>query len=140
GAELIRFMQQATWAVFNDYEFQLLQQRTDKGAPELSRLVDALIVTKGGKGSSIYTANGQIDIPIAKPAVVKDPTGCGDAYRAGLLYGLMSGLDWETTGRVAALLGALKIEQHGTQNHCFTKDEFAERFNDSFGYELLLSA
>ena len=134
GTELIQFMQQATWAIFNDYEFQLLQQRTDKGAAELSRLVEALIVTKGGKGSSIYTANEQIELPIAKPTVVKDPTGCGDAYRAGLLYGLMNKLDWATTGRIAALMGAIKIEYHGTQNHRFDKESFAARFKAEFGY------
>lgn len=134
GAELINFLQQATWAIVNDYEFQLLQQRTGKGAPELSRLVDALIVTQGGQGSVIYTANERIDIPAANPAVIADPTGCGDAYRAGLLYGLMNELDWETTGRIAALLGAIKVEHHGTQNHRFDKNEFETRFKGEFGY------
>ncbi len=134
GTELIAFLQQATWAVFNDYEFQLLQQRTCKGAPELSRLVDALIVTQGGQGSIIYTGNERIDIPAAKTTVIADPTGCGDAYRAGLLYGLMNELDWETSGRIAALLGAIKAEHHGTQNHFLHKDEFEVKFKEEFGY------
>ena len=67
---------------------------------------------------------------------MKDPTGCGDAYRAGLLYGLLHNMDWETTGRIASLLGSIKIEHHGTQNHTFTRAEFDERFNKAFGYYL----
>ena len=71
-------------------------------------------------------------MPAAKVGELCDPTGCGDAYRGGLLFGLMNGLDWETTGRIAALMGAIKIEKHGTQNHSFTEDEFRVRFQESF--------
>ena len=85
------------------------------------------VVTRGGEGSNIYTGGTRIDIPCAKPAQLRDPTGCGDAYRAGLLYGLMNGLDWATTGRIASLIGAIKIEHAGTQNHRFTREEFAQR-------------
>jgi adenosine kinase len=91
-------------------------------------------VTRGGNGSLIRTGQREIEIPTAKPAAINDPTGCGDAYRAGLLYGLMAGMDWETTGRIAALMGAIKIETHGTQNHHFTPQEFAERFSENYGY------
>ena len=136
GEELMTFMQQATWAAFNAYELQLMQQRTGKSLPELAKLVDALIVTHGAKGSSIYTDNIQLEIPVAKVSKVVDPTGCGDAYRAGLLYGLMNGLDWKTTGRVAALMGAIKVEWAGTQNHNYTRDEFDARFKENFGYAL----
>ncbi|MEW6353689.1 MAG: carbohydrate kinase family protein [Pseudomonadota bacterium] len=136
GEELMRFMRQAAWAAFNEYEFELIQQRTGKSPHELAQTVQALIVTHGGKGSSIYTHKKRIDIPIAKPLALSDPTGCGDAYRAGLLYGLMHDMDWETTGRIAALMGAIKIERHGTQNHSFTRDEFDARFKESFGYAL----
>ena len=73
------------------------------------------------------------EIPVAKPAETADPTGCGDAYRAGLLYGLMNELDWETTGRIASLMGAIKIECHGTQNHRFQWSDFEARFEESFG-------
>ena len=72
------------------------------------------------------------EIPTATPQAVEDPTGCGDAYRAGLLHGLLNDMDWETTGRIASLMGAIKIEQHGTQNHSFTMDEFKERFQAAF--------
>ena len=136
GDDLMAFMKQATWAAFNDYELQLMQQRTGKSPEELAKLVDALIVTHGAKGSSVYAAGKHTEIPVAKIEKVVDPTGCGDAYRAGLLYGLMNSLDWGTAGRVAALMGAIKIERAGTQNHSFTRAEFDARFNESFGYAL----
>ena len=93
-------------------------------------------MTLGAKGSTIYTPETDFDIPAAKPATVSDPTGCGDAYRAGLLFGFMAGYDWPTVGRVASLMGAIKIECHGTQNHRFTREEFQERFQASFGEPL----
>jgi adenosine kinase len=91
-----------------------------------------LVITLGAKGSHIYTRNKRHEIPAAKPQRLADPTGCGDAYRAGLLYGLMNAMDWETTGRIASLMGAIKIECHGTQNHLFDADEFAARFQEAF--------
>ena len=96
--------------------------------------VRAVVVTRGGEGSYIYTDGGRLEIPAAPAAALVDPTGCGDAYRAGLLYGLMNDMDWETTGRVASLAGAVKAEHAGTQNHGFSADEFAERFRAAFGY------
>ncbi len=136
GDELMTFMEQATWAAFNDYELQLMQQRTGQSAQELAKSVEALVVTHGAQGSTVYAKGKQIKVPTARPAVLADPTGCGDAYRAGLLYGLNKGCDWETTGRIASLMGAIKIEKHGTQNHRFTQEEFAARFKESFGYAL----
>jgi adenosine kinase len=127
------FIEQATWICVNDYESQLLQERTGWSPHEIAEKVDALIVTRGGKGSYIYASDdGRIEIPPAAVKGVVDPTGCGDAYRGGLLYGLMNGLDWEVTGRIAALMGAIKIEHHGTQNHSFTMDEFRKRYRNSF--------
>lgn len=140
GEDLRRFIDQATWVTVNDYEWQLLQERTGWTEREVVERVAALIVTRGAEGSDIYTRQGKIDIPCARPKAVVDPTGCGDAYRAGLLHGLLHGLDWETTGRVASLLGAIKIEHRGTQNHGFTKAEFARRFKRSFGRALNLAA
>jgi len=93
-------------------------------------------VTLGANGSHIYTKQKRIEIPTAKIAAAVDPTGCGDAYRAGLLYGLMNNMEWETTGRIAALMGAIKIEHHGTQNHKFERDEFAARFKEDFGFAM----
>ena len=134
GDDLMAFIEQATWVTLNDYEAELMQERTEKSLSELARYVKGLIVTLGARGSCVYTDGRVIEIPVVPVTEVTDPTGCGDAYRAGLLYGLARGMDWETTCRVAALIGAIKIAHHGTQNHRFTPDEFAIRFRDSFGY------
>ena len=136
GADLLKFIEQATYVTVNDYEMQMLQQRTGLAPHEIAERVDALIVTLGSKGSHIYTKQHRHEIPVVTPAAMKDPTGCGDAYRAGLLYGLLHGMDWETTGRIASLLGSVKIEHPGTQNHKFTRAEFDERFNKVFDYRL----
>ncbi|HEY7671154.1 MAG TPA: carbohydrate kinase family protein [Gammaproteobacteria bacterium] len=136
GKELRRFVEQATWVTVNDYEWQLLKDRTGWDAEDVTERVKALIVTRGAEGSVIYTADEELEIPTAKPKAIEDPTGCGDAYRAELLHGLLRDHDWETTGRIASLMGALKIECHGTQNHSFTLDEFKRRYKSSFGRSL----
>ena len=136
GTELRLLVEQAAWVAANDYEWELLKDRTGWDMDDVVRRVDALIVTRGAEGSTIHTGNERIDIPAVQPQQVTDPTGCGDAYRAGLLYGLLNGFDWLTTGRAASLMGAIKIECHGTQNHRFTLDAFKQRFQDSFGCPL----
>jgi adenosine kinase len=134
GDELVTFLELATWAAFNDYEAQLMQERTGKSPQAMAQMLDGgLIITMGGKGSVIHSKSQQWKIPTAETSSINDPTGCGDAFRAGLLYGLMNDMDWDTTGRIASLMGALKIEKHGTQNHSFTRDEFETRFKESFG-------
>jgi len=133
GEALRAFIGQATWVAVNDYEWQLLQQRCGWGASEITARVEALIVTRGAEGSVIHCGGREHAIPAARPRRVVDPTGCGDAYRAGLLHGLLHGLDWEATGRIASLMGALKIEARGTQNHRFTPQELAQRYRESFG-------
>ena len=132
GEELARFVGQATWVTVNDYEWQLLQQKTGWNVRELTQRVAALIVTRGAAGSVIHTRDGEIAIPCAKAEVVVDPTGCGDAYRAGLIHGLLHGLDWPSTGHIASLMGAIKIESRGTQNHRFTRAEFDARLASAF--------
>ena len=136
GDELNVFIEQATWVTVNDYEAAMLQEKTGLSPHEIAAQVEALIITKGSEGSLIYTKNKRIEIPPAKAKDVIDPTGCGDAYRGGLLYGLMNDLDWEVTGRIAGLMGAIKIAQAGTQNHQVTLDElkaqYAEQFGESF--------
>jgi adenosine kinase len=127
GEDLERFVAQATWVTLNDYEWQLVQQKTGWTAAALVQRVSALIVTHGAAGSTIHTRDGAIEIPSAPVRAVVDPTGCGDAYRAGLLHGLLHGLDWRTTGHIASLMGAIKIEARGTQNHHFTRAQFDER-------------
>ena len=134
AAELNQFIDEASWVVVNDYEGQLMQERTGLGPAGIAARCQAYIVTQGAKGSRIY-ADGQVtDIGVVTARQVVDPTGCGDAYRAGLIYGLTRGLDWPTTGRIASLLGAIKIASHGTQAHRFTMAELADRFHAEFGY------
>ena len=133
GAELLTLVEQATWLTLNDYESELMQEKTGLNLAQLAEKVEALIVTQGGEGSTIYAAGKEINIPAAPVANLADPTGCGDAYRAGLLYGLMNDLDWEVTGRIASLMGAIKIEHYGTQNHGFTLETFKHRYHESFG-------
>jgi adenosine kinase len=136
GDDLKKFISEATWVTVNDYEWQLVRQKTGWSQQDVLQHAQALIVTRGGDGSTIYLKDGEISIPCAKASAVVDPTGCGDAYRAGLLHGLLHGLDWEQTGRIASLIGTLKIESRGPQNHRFTRAEFAQRFQDSFGRPL----
>jgi adenosine kinase len=134
AAELHEFIEQATWVAVNDYEWGLLEQKTGLDAAQVAAKVEALIITKGAEGSIILTAGRTLCIPCVKPRVVVDPTGCGDAYRAGLIHGLLEGLDWETTGRLASLMGSIKIESRGPQNHHFTRAEFHRRYQQHFGY------
>ncbi|HEV7611192.1 MAG TPA: carbohydrate kinase family protein [Steroidobacteraceae bacterium] len=137
GAEELKtFIAQARWVAVNDYEWGLLQQKTGFTVSDVTAQVEALVVTRGGEGSVIYTEGPTFEVPCAKPKAVVDPTGCGDAYRAGLIHGLLKGLDWETTGRVASLMGAVKIESRGPQNHSVTRAQFARRFQDNFGSKL----
>ncbi len=134
GEELLTFAEQATWMAFNDYEVKLMQERTGKSLKQLTDRVEALVVTRGAKGSEIHTRAGCLEIPPAPVKAVVDPTGCGDAYRAGLIYGLMNEMDWETSGRIASLMGAVKVEQAGTQNHFVSMDVLKHRFQKSFDY------
>jgi len=131
-ADLERFVSQARWVAVNEYEWEMMRQKTGWTVGNVLEHVDALIVTQGAQGSHIHTKKRLFEIPCAAPKAVVDPTGCGDAYRAGLLHGLMHGLDWEATGRIASLMGAIKIETRGTQNHRFTRDEFEARLGRSF--------
>ena len=134
GDDFKRFIEQASWVTVNDYEAQLLQERTGLTPHEIAERVEGFIITLGPKGAHIYVKEHRIDIPPAKPTQISDPTGCGDAFRAGLLYGLQNDMDWETTGRIASLMGAIKIETHGTQNYRFNHEQFQERFKENFGF------
>ena len=133
GEELLNFIRQADYVATNDYEAKLLQERTGRTIEELAKLVKAFVVTQGAQGSLVYSGGRSESIPSVKPANVVDPTGCGDAYRAGLLYGILNDLDWPTTGRLASLLGAIKIAERGAQNHQFSRAEIGVRFRDAFG-------
>jgi len=132
GEDIARFVDQATWVAVNDYEWGMIQQKTGWSVKDVAQRVEALIVTLGAKGSVIHTRDGDIEIACAKTTAVVDPTGCGDAYRAGLLHGLLHGLGWRATGEIASVMGAIKIESLGTQNHHFTAAQFEARLRQSF--------
>jgi adenosine kinase len=136
GTDLLEFVGLADYCTVNDYEAKLLTERTGKSLEELAREVKALIVTLGGNGSRIYADGAQIDIPAVPAEQVLDPTGCGDAYRAGLLYGIQRRWNWQKTGRLAALMGSFKIAHRGGQNHKPARAEIAARFQAAFGEAL----
>ncbi|MEF8724054.1 carbohydrate kinase family protein [Candidatus Accumulibacter phosphatis] len=133
GDELMNFMRLATYACFNDYEAKLLCDRSNRSIERLADEVEALIVTLGGEGSRIYSKGVCHEIPCVQAATVVDPTGCGDAYRSGLLYGIVAGWDWQKTGRLAAVMGAIKIAHRGGQNHRPTRKDIADHFSSAFG-------
>ena len=136
--ELLNFVKQADYVTVNDYEAKLLQDKTGKKIEELSKLTRAFIITLGAEGSLIYADGKEVRIPTPMAETLLDPTGCGDAYRAGLLHGIRQGWDWDTTGRLASLLGSLKIASRGGQNHKPTCDELTTLFQKYFGYSINL--
>ncbi len=123
GEDLLYFIEMADYLAVNDYESQLIQDKTGLSLDQLALKVKALIVTLGGTGSQIYAEGQRFDIPCVKAMSIVDPTGCGDAYRAGLIYGMARGWDWPTCGRLASTMGAIKIESRGGQNHKPTRAE-----------------
>ena len=136
GRELTQMIEQATYVTVNDYESNLLQDKTGLSTAQIAERVQAYIITRGPQGSEVHARGGEMQIPAATAMRVVDPTGCGDAYRAGLIFGWMNGMDMATTGRIASLMGALKIEHLGPQNQRFDYEEFAEQFRQQFGYAL----
>ncbi len=136
GDELVDFISKADYVTVNDYEGELLLERTGYSLGKLASFVKALIITKGAQGSVIYAGGHQIEIPCVQPKAIVDPTGCGDAYRAGLLYGIAHGLDWYTTGKLASLLGALKIAYRGGQNHEFDRNTIDQHYFEAYGSRL----
>jgi adenosine kinase len=136
GEELLRFLQLADYCAVNDYEARLLCERTGKSLEQLAGMVRALVVTLGASGSEIHANGRRLRIPGVTPDDVVDPTGCGDAYRAGLLYGIAHGMDWDQTGRLASLLGSIKVAHRGAQNHQPTREEIGARYREAFGEHL----
>jgi adenosine kinase len=136
GRDLERFIGLADYVTVNDYEAKLLCERTGRSLRELASQVKALVVTLGAKGAEIYADGELIGIPPVKPDDVMDPTGCGDAFRAGLLYGIGNGWDWQKSGRLAAVLGAIKIAHRGGQNHKPSRDQIATRYREAYGEHL----
>jgi adenosine kinase len=136
GSELVTLIDQARYVAVNDYEGRLLSERTGLSLAAIAERVQALIVTHGADGSVIHADGDRWTIPAAKAETVRDPTGCGDAYRAGLLYGIARSWDWQRTGQLASVLGALKISSHGGQNHAVDRDAVDALHHATFGTHL----
>jgi adenosine kinase len=136
GDDLMKLIAPARALTVNDYEARVVEQRTGKSVEALAGMIEAVVVTRGGEGSSVYSSGTRIDVPCVKAEAVVDPTGCGDAYRSGLLYGMARKWTWEKSARLASLMGAIKIAHRGGQNHRPSRDEIATRFRQSFGETL----
>jgi len=136
SGELTEMIEHATYVAVNDYEGKLLTERTGLSVAAIAERVDALVVTQGAWGSTIYAEGRTHNIPAVRPAAEVDPTGCGDAYRAGLLYGIAQGWDWERTGRLASVLGSVKIASRGAQNHDVNRETIAALYSNAFGGNL----
>ncbi|MFZ4063136.1 MAG: carbohydrate kinase family protein [Polynucleobacter sp.] len=136
GPELLELVEMASYLAVNDYEGEMLSQRTGLSLASIAERVQALIVTKGAEGADIYSEGKRTAIPPVPVARVLDPTGCGDAFRGGLLFGLENGMDWETTGRLASLMGSIKITHQGPQNHQISKEDIADQFKSAFGFAI----
>jgi adenosine kinase len=139
GEELLQFIEMADYLAVNDYESQVIQDKTGLSLDQLALKVKALIVTLGGSGSQIYADDQRYDIPCVQAEKIVDPTGCGDAYRAGLLYGLAKGWDWPTCGRLAATMGAIKIASRGGQNHTPTRAEIEAIYTQALVNETIMT-
>jgi len=134
GEELAQFIKQAEYVVVNDYEFQLLKERTGLDGSAIAEQVEAMIVTRGAEGSVLRTRDGLVEIGVVEPDDVLDPTGCGDAFRAGLIHGLLNDLDLVTCCRIGSVMGAIKVARQGPQNHKPSFGEIQQRFLDAYGY------
>jgi adenosine kinase len=133
GAELTTMIEQAAYLAVNDYEAKLLSERTGWSIADMAERVEALVVTLGAEGSIIHAGGATYAIPAVRASAIVDPTGCGDAYRAGLLYGIAAGWDWQTTGNLASVMGSLKIASRGGQNHVVDRETVAVRYGEAFG-------
>ncbi len=136
GDELIEMIDAATYLAVNDYEAKLLTERTGMSERELAARVDAMVVTLGAEGSRIHAGGVMLHIPAVRPEALVDPTGCGDAYRAGLLFGIAQRWDWPRIGGLASIMGALKIASRGGQNHAVNRDKIGTLYYDAFGKHL----
>jgi adenosine kinase len=133
GEELLEGTRGARMLIVNEYEFGMIRNKTELSHEDLLALPEMTIITQGEEGSTIYLGDRTLSIPTVPPAPLVEPTGVGDAYRAGIIKGMLHGLSWETTGRIAALAATYVLEQQGTQNHSYSLDEFTKRYHEAFG-------
>ena len=135
--QLKRFLEQADWMIVNDYEWRIFVEKTNMTIEQVLVYLKALIITKGSRGSEIYTSDEVYEITAVPVKEAVDPTGCGDAYRSGIVYGLINQLGWQTTGQIGALMGAINVANSGAQNHKFTMEEFRGFYQQHYSEELL---
>jgi adenosine kinase len=136
GDDLLNFLDLARWCTVNDYEARLLCERTGLTEAQIAERVEALIVTRGAEGSRVYAGGSVTEVACVPADALADPTGCGDAYRGGLLYGLSRGADIIASARLASVMGSIKIASRGGQNHLPTRDDIAARHRTAFGTAL----
>ncbi len=134
GKDLLDGIDGAAAVVMNDYEAAMVSEKTGRSIDDLLELAQAIVVTLGEKGSRIHLRKKEtVEVPVARARTVVDPTGCGDAFRGGLVRGMVMGLDWATAGQLGSLTGTYCVEAKGPTGYSFTPGEFAERFEQAFG-------
>jgi adenosine kinase len=136
GEDVLEMLSGARCLTVNDYEARMVEQKTGRSLAELATRVEAVVVTRGAEGADIHFSGQQIHVPAVRPDSLVDPTGCGDAFRAGLLYGMARGWDWRRSARLASLMGSIKIAHRGGQNHRPSREEIARRFGEAFDESL----
>ena len=136
GPELLELVSGARALTVNDYEARIVEDKTGRKLESIALTIGAVIVTRGAEGSTILAGGRSIEVRAVPPAALVDPTGCGDAYRAGLLYGMARDWSWERAARLASVMGSIKIARRGGQNHVSTRDEIAHKLHDAFGEQL----
>ena len=137
-SELVEGIEGAKVLILNDYEFGMIKKQTGLSAGEIQELVEIVVITRGERGSVVRTCQGTWDIPIAPPRRIADPTGVGDAYRAGFITGMCRELSWDVVGQMGSLAAAYVLEEHGTQRHRYSLDSFRQRYRETFGHALPL--
>lgn len=138
--ELSSGVRGAKVVVANDYEYELIRDKTGMDQQAILEHAEMVVCTKGKLGSEIRTREGIVTVPVAQEKEMVDPVGAGDAYLGGLVFGLNAGLDVENAGKVASLAATYALENYGTQAHYYTREEFAERFHENFGDEPSVTA
>lgn len=136
GEDLARMLKMARALTVNDYEASVVVQRTGRSLAELSQSLDAVVVTRGEQGATVIVKGVETNVAPVKAAQVVDPTGCGDAHRAGLLFGLTSGWNWVDSCSLGNLMGALKIAERGPQNHAPSRDDISRQLQAAYGLSL----
>lgn len=139
GQELIKIISQAKFLIGNDYEIKLIQEKTEWGMEDILKCVEAVIITLGEKGSMVVTSKETIEVGICPADSVDDPTGAGDAYRAGFFSAYVQGLDWKTCAQMGAVAATYAVENYGTQNHHFTREEFSKRYKETLENNFLVA-